>query len=367
MLLKRMLEQRGHEVRILTLSFTSYSHMDEKEGVYYVGSVSAERVYHFARIRSHLGISMIRLIKKWGPDIVHSQCELTSFPVAKRIARECKVPLVDTYHTVYEDYINYVIPLKKLARPTVSFLSRYRAGDIDCIVVPTRKTYDLLRSYRIKKRIEIIPSGIDLSVFRKYRDPAEFAALHRKYGIPDNDYIVAGIGRIAKEKNIEEVIEDIASLGRSDITYLIVGDGPYRAEIEEKVRKSGIKAVFTGMIDHDELDLYYKFADVFVSASTSETQGLTYDEALASGTPCLCRADPCIEGVIINGVNGWQYNDRREFSEKLSLLLSDRSLLAQMSKNAAASADSFSAELFGKRVEQLYLDLIAENRAKHVK
>lgn len=93
---------------------------------------------------------------------------------------------------------------------------------------------------------------------------------------------------------------------------------------------------------------------MFVSASSSETQGLTYLEALAAGTPAVCRADPCLNGVIENGVNGWQYETGRERDEELNRLLTDEPLRKRLARGAAAGAAAFSEEAFGEKVLALY-------------
>lgn len=108
--LREELQQRGHEVKILTLSRTAHSY--EEEGVIYMGSVNAGYIYPGARLRVSPGRELYCRIIEWQPDIVHSQCEFSTFFMAKRIAEECKIPLVHTYHTVYEDYTHYFSPYK---------------------------------------------------------------------------------------------------------------------------------------------------------------------------------------------------------------------------------------------------------------
>lgn len=116
--------------------------------------------------------------------------------------------------------------------------------------------------------------------------------------------------------------------------------------------------VFAGMVPPEQVGDWYQLGDLFVSASTSETQGLTYAEALAAGVPALCRADPCLSGVIRDGENGGQYQDEADFLRKLSLFRSQPHRREQLSRCARESAESFSAETFACRMERLYLDQI---------
>jgi len=147
-----------------------------------------------------------------------------------------------------------------------------------------------------------------------------------------------------------------------------VGGGPWRAKLEELALELGLTApdvIFTGMVPQEEIQDWYRMGELFVSASTSETQGLTYVEALAAGVPALCRADPCLEGVIRNGENGWQYLGEEDFLGKLECFFRDEDLRARMTAAALTSAEDFSAERFAQRVETVYREQIeAHRRAK---
>ena len=172
------------------------------------------------------------------------------------------------------------------------------------------------------------------------------------------------VGRLAREKNLEEVLECRAALS-GNVTLLLVGDGPERAALEEKAQALGIrdKVVFAGMVAREKVADYYRLGDVFVSASSSETQGLTYAEALAAGLPALCRADPCLDGVIQNGCNGWQYQSREELARRLSELLADEEELRAMGGRAAFSAGKFSARRFAQSAEEGYEQALAVKRS----
>ena len=104
--LKKELENRGHEVRVLTLSRNYKSYVEE--GVYYIKSLNLEKIYPNARAVLPHTEPLIQELIWWRPDIVHSQCEFMTFSYAAKISRKCQCPLVHTYHTVYEDYIHYL-------------------------------------------------------------------------------------------------------------------------------------------------------------------------------------------------------------------------------------------------------------------
>ena len=123
LLLQRELEERGHEVRVVTLSNSLHTY--KADGVYYMGSVSANRIYPGARLRVNRNRSLLQELLAWHPDVIHSQCEFSSFRVAYAISSRLGVPIVHTYHTVYEDYTHYFSPSVRVGRYVVSAFSRW--------------------------------------------------------------------------------------------------------------------------------------------------------------------------------------------------------------------------------------------------
>ena len=215
----------------------------------------------------------------------------------------------------------------------------------------------LLRRYGVHCRIEVIPTGVDLRSFRENDNPQAGEALRQQWNIPQDHTILLYLGRMAKEKNLESLIDQIADAGRQDVTLLLVGDGPDREAALERARQRQVPVIYTGMVPHGEVPDYYRLGDIFVTASTSETQGLTYFEALAAGLPVLCLRDSCVDGVVEDGVNGWQYESGEEFARCLHAFCENRALRQEMQRAALASAERFSAEAFGAAAEKLYLSL----------
>lgn len=358
LLLQRELEALGHEVRVVTLSNSLHSYRDGN--VYYMGSVSANKIYPGARFRVNRTRSMLQELVAWRPDVIHSQCEFSSFRVAYALSNRLDVPIVHTYHTVYEDYTHYFSPSVRVGKAVVSVFSRWICSRTACVVAPSKKVEKLLRDYNVRCRIEVVPTGVDLRAYRQEPDPAEMEALRRRWAIPEGRTVLLYLGRMAKEKNLEQLIDQIAAAGRRDVTLLLVGDGPDREDVLGYARDKGLDVVFTGMVPHGEVAGYYRLGDLFVTASTSETQGLTYFEALAAGVPVLCRKDSCVDGVVEDGVNGWQYEDGEAFGACLAAFCGDEALRLRMRRAARESSEKFSAEAFGKAAEQLYLSVERE-------
>ncbi|MDD3347249.1 glycosyltransferase family 4 protein [Oscillibacter sp.] len=365
--LRQELERRGHEVRVLTLSQTTRS--GEKNGVTYLGSVAAGLIYPGARLRTALAGSYVRDLVAWHPDVVHSQCEFSTFFLARRIAEELDIPLIHTYHTVYEDYTHYFSPSVRFGKKAVAVFSRWVAGQTDALIAPTAKVRQLLKGYGVRQPVFVVPSGIDLRRFCREADPWRTAVLKASLHIPEDRLVLVSVGRLAEEKNVEELLRLRAAMGHGALTLLLVGDGPHRAALEKLTEELGLHApdvVFAGQVPPEQVADWYQLGDLFVSASTSETQGLTYAEALAAGVPALCREDPCLQGVIRDGENGWQYRTGADFQEKLDLFSAQPHRRQALSAAARESAGEFSAETFAARAEEIYCRQMARHSCKEV-
>lgn len=361
--LRKGLEELGHDVRILTVSSNRQSII--KNGVTYISSVNVARLYPGARIAfADLRTNKhIQALVQWKPDIIHSQSEFVTFYMARYIAAHLHIPIVHTYHTVYEDYTHYFIPNKRLGKSVVSRLSRQILSRVSCVIVPTEKVKMLLKNYGVTADIQVVPTGLDLGSSSRLLDADEKAKLRRSLMIPDDNKILVAVGRLAKEKNLEEILFFLSRLHQPDVTLLVVGGGPRLEVLQEYARELGIsrQVVFTGMVQHDEISSYYQAADVFVSASKSETQGLSTLEALANGIPALCRKDSSLDHVIQNGTNGWQYESFGEFEEQLNTLL-HRKGAHKVAEDFAdgSSSSNYSYLIFAKRVELIYLNALSK-------
>lgn len=371
--LKSGLTALGHEVRVLTLSKSRRPY--RRKDVWYAGSYSMETVYPGARLRTYNNQPIINDIIKWKPDIIHSNTEFSSFALAKMVKKALNIPLVHTYHTMYEDYTRYILPGKPAGKILVFSVTRRLATSTDCIIAPGEKLKRTLLSYRLKCPIEIIPTGIELNRFLEPVDPAATARIRQEMHIPKDHLLLVYVGRLAKEKNCFELLKYLGALKDEPISLLMVGNGPLKRDILSYADGFGLfnKVHFAGEIPPSEVTNYYHAGDVFVSSSTSETQGLTYIEALASGLPLLCRKDDCLKNVVLDGENGFMYENKEQFVKAVKAYMNSPKLREELSANASKSALKFSKDTFVERVEALYykvlqskgvnkIDLLPENK-----
>ncbi len=349
----------GHEIRILTLSGSRHSH---KEGnVTYVSSVGVGKLYPNARLKVAPSSRYIKELIEWKPDIVHSQCEFSTFFLARKIAESCGCPLVHSYHTVYEDFTHYFSPSVRVGKYMATVFTRHILSQVQAVIVPTEKIKTLLEGYGVETPITAIPSGLELEQFCTRLSSAERRARRAGFGFGEEDRVLLYLGRLAKEKHISEILRFLSHIRDASVKLLLVGDGPYRSRLEDEARALGLngRAVFAGMVDPSEVVRYYSLGDIFVTASKSETQGLTYVEAMAAGLPLLCCDDPCLNDLIISGVNGLTYKDEEEFHYMLELLCSDKELCRLLGEAARETAfQRYSIKGFADCAEAVYRGLI---------
>lgn len=356
--LETELRRLGHDVKILCPS--ENFHSSESENVYRIGSVGVGRIYSGARAALRISQSHLQKLIDWKPDIIHSQSEFSSFIMAKRIAAEVNCPIVHTYHTVYENYTHYFSPSITLGRKAVILMTKRILRHTKAVIAPSQKIERLLKDYGIAQPIKVIPTGLRLKKFSDEISVNIINELKAKLGIQLKSRVLITVGRAAKEKNIDELIRYFKRLDIENTVFVIVGGGPYLDALKDLAYAENIsdKMIFTGAVEPENIAAYYRLGDIFLSASQSETQGLTYIEALASGLPAVCRRDDCLNDVITNGKNGGQYTDFKEFSELIRTFLFNDELYKSMSEKAVQTAQKYSAEKFAKDVETVYMEIL---------
>lgn len=354
------LQKKGHDVRILTLSDGLKSHKDGN--VSYIRSIPLGAIYPDVRMAVSYRHKLIKEIIEWKPDVIHSQCEFFSFQFALYISKKTGAPIVHTYHTLYEQYVTYLVPSKRLGKHIVHFVTRSRLKHVNNVIAPTHKVKDALHSYGIINKISVVPSGISLEQHQKRITPEERKEKRHALGIDDNQLVLINLGRLGTEKNLEELLELFAKalITNKNLVFLIVGDGPAKKSLEKMSESLGISnhVIFTGMVAPTEVQDYYQLGDVFVSASTSETQGLTYVEAAANGLPLLCRQDLCLKDVLIQGENGYEFTNEAEFLDSIDDIIKKPEWLINAGKQSERIAATFSKSAFGDAVEAVYAGVL---------
>jgi 1,2-diacylglycerol 3-alpha-glucosyltransferase len=214
-----------------------------------------------------------------------------------RYARRYGLPIVYTYHTQLEAYAHYVPFEPNATRFAATQLTRTFGNLVDAVVVPTPAMAAHLRRSGVESRIEVVPSGIDVGRFGAGR---RSLPLRASLGVGAEQQLLLFVSRLAREKNVDVLLEALADVADPRLRLVIAGDGPARAELEELARGLGVADAvrFLGAVPRDRLPDLYASADAFVFPSTSETQGLVLAEALAAGARVIAAECPPNRDVI---------------------------------------------------------------------
>ena len=303
-------------------------------------------------------------MSKFKLDIIHTQTEFTVGIFGRIVSSFHKIPSVHTYHTMYEDYVHYIANGHLITPKMAGSYSRIFCNKSSAVIAPVAKTFDYLKKIGVTKPISVIPTGILFEPFRrgKYSD-AELMEVKLSLGLNLEDPVIINVGRVAQEKSLDTVVSQMPGLLAQipDAKLLIVGDGPKKAELISLSKKLGIEnsVIFAGAKPWSEIGKYYQLGDVFVSASTSETQGLTYVEAMAAKVAVVAKQDRSIEDVVINGLTGYCFEEDNELPAVLCAALSCPQKREELTGRAYSHISHMSSESFGKSVEALYMDVLA--------
>ncbi len=360
--LKTELEKQGHAVFIFTTTDKDVNRYEDWQ------IIRIPSVPFFAfkdRRLAYRGFTKaLEIAKQYQLDIIHTQTEFSLGLLGVWIARELKIPVIHTYHTQYEDYVHYIAKGLLIRPSMVKYLVRGFLHDVDGVICPSEIVHDLLSDYRVKVEKRVIPTGIDLAKFERPEiGPEQLRDLREKLGIKEDEKMLLSLSRVSYEKNIQAVLAAFSEVLKEElkVKLVVAGDGPYLDNLKEQALQLNIQdsVIFTGMIAPSETALYYKAADFFISASTSETQGLTYLESLASKTPVIAHGNPYLDNLITDKMFGTLYYQERDLAGAIL-----ESLIATPDMDPKLLAEKLyeiSAENFAKRVHEFYLDAIISN------
>ncbi len=317
-----------------------------------------------------LSKKILNLSKKLDIDLVHSHAPFSMGFQAMRLSEKLGLPHVHTYHTMLTEYRHY-LPMP--FRPTENAVKEFSAwfcNLTDAVIAPTRKINDALLGYGVRVPIYTLPTGIDVKNFQR---PLNYS-IRKRHSIPEEDRIILFVGRVAKEKNINFVVDAFALLHRDypDTTLIIIGDGPEKSEILHRVTRSGLsgKVIMAGYVPRKDIVEYYRESDLFAFASVTETQGLVVLEALAAGLPVVAVAREGVADVLENEVGCLLVEDveMNPFVEKISKFLDDDGLRRKMSVDGVKYvSDNWSMETMARQLDYIYKDVMSSSKRRRKK
>ena len=361
-MLENALRKKGHKVYIVTVNPENMSYKVEDNGRILRIPGLPIGIYDY-RLTTLYPIKAVNRIKEWNLDIIHTHTEFGIGTFARVIGKQFDIPVVHTYHTMYEDYVHYITkgyfdgPSKKIVEYLTKF---YCDKTIEELIVPTKKTYDLFKGkYKYDRNVHIIPTGIEIDRF--YKEKIELSDLNNKkteLGITSGDLVVLFVGRIASEKSVDFLINNHSHLLKKNknTKLLIVGDGPDLDNYKKLAKKNKIEnsVIFTGKVPWNDIPLYYNMADIFVTASHTETQGLTVVEAMAASVPVVALDDESFRNTVIDGLTGYLFKNKKEYINSMIDLICDKEKRKNMGNQGRINSETYSSKYFAERVLDVY-------------
>lgn len=343
------LTKLGHEVFIFAPSYKNCS--------------SESRVFRFASIPSPtnrdftlalpFSLKLRPTIKQLNLDLIHVHSPFLLGRLGARYARKIDVPLVFTYHTMYEQYIHY-LPFAKSASKEIAHIAQSVSKDLaqkisrdfcnqcDRVIVPTGIVAEYLQEIGVKTALNIVPSGIKTADYIK----GDRKWLQKHFNISPADKVLLFVGRLGQEKNIAFLIECFKEIKSkvNNAVLVIVGGGPEEEELKNLVADLGLgeSVIFTGTLAPEDVINCYAGSSVFVFSSVSETQGIVIAEAKAAGLPVVAVSAYGVSEMVEDEIDGYLTDlIPDQFADKIIALLKNDSLRLGMGKNAEKNAERF--------------------------
>lgn len=344
----------GHDVLIVTPTFDGMP--TEEPGLIRIPAVQKFGGTIFS-VNFPVSGLLTRLMKEFEPDMVHSHCPFFMGDFALRLSRQHAIPLVFTYHTMFEQYVHYwPVQNEGVKRFIVKLASGY-ANLVDEVIAPSESVQDILLKRGVKTPMEVVPTGVDLERFSKGKGDA-FRKLNQ---IPSDALVIGHTGRLSPEKNLEFLTNCLVDILRRDprVHALIVGLGPSEKMIKNTFEQAGLgkRLHLTGTLHYQQLVDAYFAMDVFAFSSLSETQGIVLIEAMAAGVPVVALDAPGAREVVEDHYNGRLLQDMHQKSfvdAILWVLCCSPEELKKIKQAARSTAGKYPINSDAKRMLEIY-------------
>ncbi len=351
----------GHEVYIFA---PSYRNCDHESRVFRFASIPSPTNPDFT-LAVPFSLKLKPTIKKLELDLIHVHSPFLLGRVGVRYARKLGVPLVFTFHTLYDQYVHYLPFAKTFSRELAQKISRDFCNLCDLVIVPTGIVGDYLRDIGVRTPVNRVPTGIKISDYQE----VDRMWLQKQYKIKPEDKVLLFVGRLGKEKNINFLMESFKVLENrmGNTVLVIVGGGPEEEELRDKAVKLDIekKVIFTGTLSPENVIKCYASASLFVFPSVTETQGIVIAEAKAAGLPVVAIKAYGVSEMVEDGVDGYLTElNQEQFASKVHMLLINDNLIEEMSRRARHNAERLSSTNCTARLIDSYQSLLKKETCR---
>jgi 1,2-diacylglycerol 3-alpha-glucosyltransferase len=356
----------GHQVLVVAPRYEKHTAGDD--GELRIPAIRKINGSDFA-VRLPVPFMVERRIQEFNPHLIHSHHPFFMGDTAVRVARKRNLPLLFTYHTMYERYLHYLPMNSEALKEFVMRWATLYANLCDGVIAPSRSIAEILRHRGVIPEIVEIPSGVDIEAV----DLGDGARLRRELGIPLDAHVVGHLGRLAPEKNLGFLAVAVTRfLVRHPHAYfLIVGRGPSEVEIESISEAAGVRdrLVLAGELSGRRVYDAYDAMDLFVFASHTETQGMVLAEAMAAGKAVIALNAPGAREVISDGVNGrllCSTASEDDFADAVAQFFNHPGIAPKWAAAARRRARGFSRDACARKLAAFYAATIAHQKGAEV-
>lgn len=348
------LRARGHSVTIFTASHFKYR--DPDPNTYRFPAITTPMAKNYP-VAIPPFYPMLREFRKHTFDIVHTHTPFTIGYVGLRWAESHQLPIVSTYHTLYDRYAHYIPVPRRYVRFKIAKHTNFYYNNVDHVLTPSEASKKWLLRHSVTTQVTVVPTGIPTPDFHD-RSEARIAL-----GILPTERVMLYVGRLAPEKNLAMLFEAAAIAFARDpsLRLWLVGDGGFRDEATNLVRSFGIgdRVRFVGFVPREDVDLYYAACDLFVFTSITETQGLVVQEAMSYGLPAVVANGGGASAAVESGENGFvTKNEPLDFAQHVLKVIGDDALYSTMSDAARRSVRGHTTSDMAERVLEIYHEVI---------
>lgn len=326
-MLKKMYEELGHEVLVVTVGSEKQRKTKLVDGVVYVPGILLKKLYKY-RVAIPIGNMRKKFPINFKPDIIHIQNEFGIGEIGLEVAKKEHIPVVYTLHTEYDKFLFY-IGLKHFTEFSRNISAKYFtrfSKNATIITSMSSKAQAYIDRQKVDKKVVVLSNAVEYKKFLPTPERIAFREeFRKKYGIADSTKLFVFVGRIGAEKNISELIDNFmyCDFPRDLARLVVIGGGPDLEDLRNKVASKGFedRIYLLGPIDHTQIPKYLHAMDYYTTASLSEMHSLSMLEAMASGLFALVKHDAPNENQIISGKNGYQWDSKEDFKKVFSRVL----------------------------------------------
>lgn len=369
--LKEGLERIGHQVIVVTADTNVSAHALE-DHILRCPATKIKKLYGYGAASCY-SAERQQLLEQFSFDVIHVHTEFGIGWFGIEFARRRRLPLIYTMHTMWEQYLHYIVPhtmgavVKELA---CAYIGHF-AEKADELIGPSAKVNGFLEHCNMKRTARIIPNAVELDHFSRQRIPPQMVGqLREKLGLLPEDLVLCFCGRLGEEKSVDVLLDFFSELHRpgEHVKLLIIGDGPERENLKQQTRNLGLwgNVIFAGAVSHEDVPAFFACCDLYATASLSEVNSISMLEAMAMELPVLHRVDEKNPGQVTEGINGFLFRTAEEFCRAVEDFRS--SSMEEQARLRASTADSVrlaGQEDLARKVESVYLKHLVKRQRLH--